>query len=142
MEHCVVSDVAELGWPRLPMRQGSFEEGPAAEWLRKSSRDYERVLQEMNLVSEQSRRMNGNAWYLFLHYRKATGQRFLQWRSFGTPHVHMTWDRITPVVQTLGEAQRKWFEDANERAEVLNAREQVARRAVQMAQGIVAAVPG
>lgn len=131
-----VAECKEL--PRSPMRQGGFEQvGPAAEWYRKQRREYARIVQEMELASEQSRRVVGSNWYLYLHHRASTGQRWLQWRSFGQKHVHLTWDRIRDGVVLLPQVQRDWFINANERMEVLNAREGVARRALTLAERIL-----
>lgn len=123
-------------------RGGGVFQGPASEWLGKQRREYSRVVQDMELMAEQSRRVTGASWYLYLHHRKSTGQKWLQWRSFGLKHVHMTWDRIQPTVETLPKIQRDWFINANERMEVLNAREVVARKAIAMAEAILAEVAG
>ena len=107
------------------------------EWLARLSREYLKIVSEMEILSEQSRRASGNNWYVYLHHRKSTDQRFLMWRSFGVKHVHLTWDRIQPVLSRMGESERQWYVEMNDLIKLLNAKEVVTRKALRMAQELV-----
>lgn len=63
------------------------------EWQSRNARALDRVIRDMEAVAQESKKMPGNQWYLYLHYRKDTGQYFLMWRSYGArKHVHVSWD--------------------------------------------------
>lgn len=114
-----------------------FKGKGAVEWLAREEREYRKLLGEMERLSNESRKAPGNAWYLFLHHRKVSGQHFLMWRSFGHVHAHLPWEKIEPQLSALRESQRNWFIEANELSRLLNARERAVRHAVKLAADLV-----
>jgi hypothetical protein len=107
------------------------------EWLARLNREYVKIVSEMEILSEQSRRAPGNNWYVYLHHRRPTDQRFLMWRSFGVKHVHLTWDRIQPMLSRMEEPERQRYAEMNDLVKLLNAKEVVTRKALRMARELV-----
>ena len=122
------------GLSSIQMDKRPFKGKGADEWLARLHRDYRKVVFEMEELSEHSKGAAGNAWYVYLHHRKSTGQRFLMWRSFGVKHFHLTWDSIQPTLGRMTRSQQDWFEEVNAAVRFLNAKEAVTRKAIRMAQ--------
>ncbi|KAB2319007.1 hypothetical protein F8A86_11680 [Betaproteobacteria bacterium SCN1] len=114
-----------------------FKGKGAVEWLSRSRKALERVLFDMEILAEESRRVSGSPWYLYLHYRRDTGQRFLMWRSYGLNHVHLRWEQMQGVLQRMTPDQRNWYVETNEKARLLNAKEKAARTALNLANGLL-----
>lgn len=114
-----------------------FKGKGAVEWQSKNQKALERVLYDMEILAEASRRVSGSPWYLYLHYRRATGQHFLMWRGYGRKHVHLRWEQMQGVLQRMTREQYAWYADANEKARLLNAKEKAARTALNLANGLL-----
>lgn len=112
----------------------AFKGKGAFEWLAQEDREYKKILAEMEVLSNVSRKAPGNSWYLFLHSRKDSGQHFLMWRSFGHVHAHLPWGKIVPMLSGLHESQRNWFIEANDLSMLLNAKERAVRHAIKLAK--------
>lgn len=106
-------------------------------WLARLNRDYQKIVSEMESLSDQSRSVAGSAWYVYLHHRRATNQRFLMWRSFGVKHVHLTWNKIQPLLGRMSKTQRDGVEEVNEAVRLLNAKEVATRKAIRMAMELI-----
>lgn len=117
-----------------------FKGKGADEWLDRLDRDYQKVVSAMAELSSHSKNAAGNAWYVYLHHRKSTGQRFLMWRSFGVKHVHLSWDSLQPMLARMTQAQREWYEEVNESVRLLNAQEAATRKAIRLARELVRTV--
>lgn len=118
----------------MAMDKRPFKGKGAEEWLAREERHYQKVLSEMEALSNESRNAPGHAWYLFLHHRKDSDQHYLMWRSFGQVHVHLPWSKIEPHLGAMSASQREWLVKANELAMLLNARERAVRHAMKLAR--------
>lgn len=117
-----------------------FKGKGAEAWLSKVTREHEKIVNEMRVLSFESRQLNGSNWYLYLHHRKLTGRWFLMWRSVGVndkKHVHLTWDKVEPHLRGMTEERAAWYREANELINLLNAQEKVTRGAMRMAEGLM-----
>jgi len=125
------------GLSSTQMDKRPFKGKGADEWLARLNRDYRKIVSGMEALSEQSRGEAGNAWYVYLHHRRSTDQRFLMWRSFGVKHIHLAWVRIQPMLDRMSTAQREWYVEMNVRVKLLNAKEVATRKAMRMALDLV-----
>lgn len=108
------------------------------EWQHRNARALERVVRDMEAVAQESKRMPGSQWYLYLHSRKDTGQRFLMWRSYGArKHVHVSWDRMKAMLERMDASAREHYEEVNLMAQLLNAKEKAARTALNLANALL-----
>lgn len=114
-----------------------FKGKGAEQWLATAIRQYERIVREMRQLSEDSKVSGGRNYFVYLHYNKATGRYFLQWRSYGKGY-HLTWDRIVGAVNRLGEVHKQYYYDTNEMIDLLNAQESAARNVVKRAEYLIA----
>lgn len=114
-----------------------FKGKGAIEWLERSEREYKKIVAEMEALADESKSLPGKHWYVFLHYRKAIGQRFLMWRAYGGSGSHLTWEAIEPVVLLMKQEPREWYEAFDERIRLLNAKESAARGAVRVARSLL-----
>ena len=69
------------GLSSIQMDKRPFKGKGADEWLARLQRDYRKIVFEMRELSEHSKSAAGNAWYVYLHHRRSTGQRFLMWKQ-------------------------------------------------------------
>jgi len=108
------------------------------EWQSRNARALDRVVRDMEAVAQESKKMPGNQWYLYLPYRKDTGQYFLMWRSYGArKHVHVSWDRMQGMLERMDESVRTHYAEVNLMAQLLNAKEKAARTALNLANGLL-----
>lgn len=108
------------------------------EWQSRNARALDRVVRDMEAVAQESKSMPGSQWYLYLHYRKDTGQYFLMWRSYGArKHVHVSWDRMQGMLERMDESVRRHYAEVNLMAQLLNAKEKAARTALNLANGLL-----
>lgn len=115
-----------------------FKGKGAGGWLALSQKALDRVLNDMEILAEETRRVSGSPWYLYRHYRRDTGQHFLMWRSYGAKqHIHLRWEQMQSVLKRMNKEQREWYREANDAAKLLNAREKAARTAVNLADGLL-----
>ena len=134
--------MSELSADELDKRP--FKGKGAAEWFSKAKRDYLKITAEMVYLCEESKRLIGSSWYVYLHYRQQTSQQFLMWRSYSMTdkgHVHLKWDKVEPHLDSVSAARAKWYREANDRMRLLNAQEQAARNAFKLAQALLGEVP-
>lgn len=120
------------------MDKRPFKGKGVSAWLTRNQRVLEKVIFDMEILADESRRVSGSPWYLYLHHRKDTGQKFLMWRSYGVhQHVHLRWEKLQGQLQRMSAEQREWYAEMNDQARLLNAMEKATRTAINLANGLL-----
>jgi len=118
----------------------AFKGKGTVDWLSRLRREYESVIDEMQQLSDSSKKISSLPWYLFRHQRKdlntqyCNGQFYLVWRSYGSKSYTLTWEKVAPYLQNIPVEQQAWVLEAQERVLLLNAREMTLRFCINRAE--------
>ncbi len=97
--------------------------GSLAQWQRDTEARLKEVYDEMTLLSEESKSIEGRKFGLYVYALRDAQQ--LRWRM--TSSRHATWAKVEPMLGSMPPGLAQWYRKAEEVAQILNHREQVLR---------------
>jgi len=124
----------------------AFKGKGVQDWLSRLRREYQLVIDEMQQLSDSSKKLSSLPWYLFRHQRTGlntqycNGQYYLVWRSYGSKSYTLKWEKVQPYLKNISVEQQSWVFEAQEQVFLLNAREMTLRFCINRAEKCAEAV--
>lgn len=112
------------------------------QWLDEAQMRLDQIHKEMECLSAESKQQisNYSPWYMDIYTITKRGSKSLRWRMVGG--AHSNWTKVEPLLAFVPPASAQWYRELDMQANLLNAREQVARYEIKTAKRFEAKVVG
>lgn len=112
------------------------------QWLDEAQTRLDQIHKEMECLSAESKQQisNYSPWYMDIYTITKRGSKSLRWRMVGG--AHSNWTKVEPLLAFVPPASAQWYRELDMQANLLNAREQVARYEIKTAKRFEAKVVG
>lgn len=104
------------------------------QWLDEAQTRLRQIHQEMESLSAETKEQisSHSPWYMDIYTITKRGSKSVRWRMVGG--AHSSWAKVEPLLAFVAPAAAQWYREMDVRANLLNAREQVARYEIKTAK--------
>lgn len=118
--------------------KGFKGKGEAIQWEAELTQEYERTVAMMEYVSEMSKSLFGQDYFLQIHRKVDRGAVSLRWRGFyRVGATHLLWGTVTDLIKEFPDEVRAAYRELQEAAVFFNTKERALRKSVTEAKKAV-----
>lgn len=136
-------DVEQAGCQHGVGTKAFTGKGAGFRQVRQAQVRVDNIHDQMQELSDATRKVSGRLFYLALHKRSKTGQLSVRWRQAGcVKTTHLSWSDMEVLFSRVPKALADWYKEADKLARQLNREEQIARLVLKQAEEALAEEQG